>query len=122
MLQMGQTTAALAKWRKKARRSIDEASNLCFRMLTQFVRMINGNCKVRNIPTLAVECRMIHLSAEVEACTAGRDCGMADCLGLCDYVDDICQGCGRDFSLYAEEEKIEAAPEGGGAALQEKTS
>jgi hypothetical protein len=33
---------------------------------------------------------------------------MAECLGLCDYVDDVCMGCGRDFSLI-EPEKDEAA-------------
>jgi len=47
---------------------------------------------------------------------------MADCLGLCDYVDDVCQGCGRDFSLYGEEDKTGAAPDDGGAAPQEKTA
>ena len=30
---------------------------------------------------------------------------MAECLGLCEYEDDICLGCGRDFS------QIEPAPQ-----------
>jgi hypothetical protein len=34
---------------------------------------------------------------------------MAECLGLCDYVDDVCMGCGRDFSLVEPEDKEEAA-------------
>jgi|GEM_PF-3567605 len=43
---------------------------------------------------------------------------MADCLGLCEYVDDLCLGCGRDFSLMDEPETTEAAPQGQDAASQ----
>jgi len=42
-------------------------------MLTQFVRMINGNCKARKIPALVVESPMVHLSEQVNARTAEGD-------------------------------------------------
>lgn len=43
---------------------------------------------------------------------------MADCLGLCDYVDDVCLGCGRDFSLVSSEEKEDGADKPAPSELQ----
>ena len=45
---------------------------------------------------------------------------MADCLGLCDYVDDVCLGCGRDFSLVLPEEKEDGASKPALSELQKQ--
>jgi hypothetical protein len=45
---------------------------------------------------------------------------MADCLGLCDYVDDVCLGCGRDFSLVLPEEKKDGADKTAPSELQQQ--